>query len=55
LVARGTICWGNELGVNIFSPAKNEKWLFIGEADAGERSAVLYTIVECSRHRGFDP
>ena len=32
-----------------------KNWLFIGEADAGERSAILYTIVECCRRRGIDP
>jgi transposase len=30
-------------------------WLFIGEAEAGERSAILYTIVECCRRRDIDP
>ena len=30
-------------------------WLFIGEAEAGERSAILYSIVECCRRRGLDP
>jgi transposase len=30
-------------------------WLFIGEAEAGERSAILYTIVESCRCRGLDP
>jgi len=32
-----------------------KNWLFIGEAEAGERSAVLYTLVECCRRRGIDP
>jgi len=32
-----------------------KNWLFIGEAQAGERSAILYTIVECCRRRGLDP
>ena len=32
-----------------------KNWLFIGEAEAGERSAVLYTIVESCRRRGIDP
>ncbi len=32
-----------------------KNWLFIGEAEAGERSAILYTIVECCRRRGIDP
>jgi transposase len=32
-----------------------KNWLFFGEADAGERSAILYTLVECCRRRGLDP
>jgi transposase len=32
-----------------------KNWLFIGEAEAGQRSAILYTIVECCRRRGLDP
>jgi transposase len=32
-----------------------KNWLFIGEAEAGERSAILYTIVESCRRRGIDP
>jgi transposase len=32
-----------------------KNWLFIGEANAGERSAILYTIIECCRRRGIDP
>jgi transposase len=32
-----------------------KNWLFIGAADAGERGAILYTIVECCRRRGIDP
>jgi hypothetical protein len=36
--------------------ADNKKnWLFFGEADAGERSAVLYTIIESCRRRNIDP
>jgi transposase len=31
-----------------------KNWLFIGDAEAGQRSAILYTIVECCRWRGFD-
>jgi len=29
--------------------------MFFGAADAGDRSAILYTIVECCRRRGLDP
>ena len=32
-----------------------KNWLFIGAADAGQRGAILYTIVECCRRRGIDP
>jgi len=32
-----------------------KNWLFFGEADAGERGAILYTIVECCRRRGIEP
>ncbi|MEI6715942.1 MAG: IS66 family transposase [Verrucomicrobiota bacterium] len=32
-----------------------KNWLFFGEADAGERSAIVYTIIESCRRRGIDP
>jgi len=32
-----------------------KNWLFMGDADAGDRSAIIYTIVECCRRRGLDP
>jgi len=32
-----------------------KNWLFIGEAEAGERSAIIYTIIESCRRRGLDP
>jgi transposase len=32
-----------------------KNWLFIGEAAAGDRSAVLYTIIESCRRRDIDP
>lgn len=32
-----------------------KNWLFIGEAEAGQRSAILYTIIEACRRRGLDP
>ena len=32
-----------------------KNWLFIGEAAAGERSAIIYTIIENCRRRGLDP
>ena len=32
-----------------------KNWLFMGDADAGERGAILYTVIESSRRRGIDP
>ena len=32
-----------------------KKWLFFGEAGAGERGAILYTVIESCRRRGIDP
>ena len=32
-----------------------KNWLFVGQADAGQRGAILYTIVENCRRRGIDP
>ena len=32
-----------------------KNWLFIGAGEAGERSAIIYTIIECCRRRGLDP
>jgi len=31
-----------------------KNWLFIGESEAGQRSAVLFTIIESCRSRGID-
>ena len=32
-----------------------KNWLFVGEANAGDRSAILYTIIESCRRRGIEP
>ena len=32
-----------------------KNWLFLGDADAGQRSAILYAIIESCRCRGIDP
>jgi hypothetical protein len=32
-----------------------KNWLFFGDADAGKRSAVIYTIIESCRRRAIDP
>src|SRR5580765_4192791 len=47
----------NNLVENAIRPTAlgKKNWLFFGEADAGERGAILYTIVECCRRRGIEP
>ena len=32
-----------------------KNWLFIGEAQAGPRAAILYTLIESCRTHGLDP
>jgi transposase len=47
----------NNLVENAIRPTAvgKKNWLFIGDAGAGERSAILYTVIECCRRRGIDP
>ncbi len=32
-----------------------KNWLFVGDAGAGQRGAILYTVVESCRRRRIDP
>jgi hypothetical protein len=32
-----------------------KNWLFFGADHAGERGAILYTVIESCRRRGLDP
>lgn len=47
----------NNLVENAIRPTAigKKNWLFIGDAEAGERSAVIYTVIESCRRRGIDP
>ncbi len=47
----------NNLVENAIRPTAigKKNWLFVGDADAGERSAIIYTIIESCRRRGLDP
>ena len=47
----------NNLVENAIRPTAlgKKNWLFIGEATAGQRSAIIYTIIESCRRRGIDP
>jgi len=47
----------NNLVENAIRPTAigKKNWLFFGDADAGQRSAVIYTIIENCRHHDIDP
>ena len=47
----------NNLVENAIRPTAlgKKNWLFVGEADAGERAAIIYTVIETCRRRGIDP
>ena len=47
----------NNLVENAIRPTAigKKNWLFIGAAEAGQRAAILYTIVQSCRRRGLDP
>ncbi len=47
----------NNLVENAIRPTAlgKKNWLFIGDAEAGQRSAIVYTIIESCRRRGLDP
>ena len=47
----------NNLVENAIRPTASgqKNWLFIGDAAAGQRSAIIYTLIECCRRRGLDP
>jgi transposase len=53
----GRIEIDNNLVENAIRPTAlgKKNWLFIGDAEAGERGAILYTIVENCRRRSIDP
>ena len=37
------------------APHNRKNWLFVGDGEAGDRGAILYTVVESCRRRGIDP
>ena len=47
----------NNLVENAIRPTAigKKNWLFIGNADAGQRGAILYTLIENCRRRHIDP
>jgi transposase len=53
----GQIEIDNNLVENAIRPTAlgKKNWLFIGEAQAGDRSAIVYTVIGSCRRRGIDP
>jgi hypothetical protein len=53
----GRIEIDNNLVENAIRPTAvgKKNWLFIGEAGAGQRGAIIYTVIESCRRRGIDP
>jgi len=47
----------NNLVENAIRPTAigKKNWLFVGDADAGQRGAILYTLIENCRRRNIDP
>ena len=56
-LADGRVEIDNNLVENAIRPTAigKKNWLFVGEADAGQRSAMIYTLIESCRRRGLDP
>jgi hypothetical protein len=56
-VEDGRVEIDNNLVENAIRPTAvgKKNWLFVGEADAGERGAIIYTVIEACRRRGINP
>ncbi len=56
-LADGRVEIDNNLVENAIRPTAigKKNWLFVGEAEAGDRSAIIYTVIESCRRRDLDP
>jgi len=56
-LTNGRVEVDNNLTENAIRPTAigKKNWLFVGDAQTGERSAILYTLIENCRRRGIDP
>jgi transposase len=56
-LADGRVEIDNNLVENAIRPTAigKKNWLFVGQAEAGQRSAIIYTLIESCRRRGLDP
>ena len=56
-MSEGRVEIDNNLVENAIRPTAigPKNWLFIGHAEAGERSAIIYTVIESCRRRKLNP
>src|ERR1019366_2264426 len=56
-LADGRVEIDNNLVENAIRPTPigKKNWLLVGDPGAGERSAIIYTVIESCRRRGLDP
>ncbi len=56
-VSNGLVEIDNNLVENAIRPTAlgKKNWLFFGHAEAGERSAIIYTLIDSCRRRSIDP
>jgi len=56
-VEHGDVRLDNNLTEQAIRPTKlgMKNWLFIGHPDAGDRAAIIYTILECCRRHRVEP
>ena len=56
-LGEGMVEIDNNLVENSIRPTAigKKNWLFFGDAEAGQRSAILYTIIESCRRQGINP
>jgi transposase len=56
-LGNGAIEIDNNLVENAIRPTAigKKNWLFVGDADTGQRGAILYTLIENCRRQGIDP
>lgn len=56
-LTNGRVEINNNLVENAIRPTAigKKNWLFIGGADAGERRAIVYTVMKCCCRRGINP
>ena len=56
-LADGKVEIDNNLVENAIRPTAlgKKNWLFMGDADAGDRGAIPYTVIESCRRRGIAP